>query len=99
MPTLQPIKFRFWQTGWFQVTLLTICAVVILFSSWLMAQLALHKKERLFSPGYPNKLIADKLDLSIDTVCSHLKHVFEKLHVNSRTEAVVRYMAFKRPQL
>jgi len=53
----------------------------------------------LLSQGYPNKLIADKLSLSIDTVCSHLKHVFEKLHVNSRTEAVVRYMASKRPQL
>ena len=53
----------------------------------------------LLSQGYPNKLIADKLGLSIDTVCSHLKHVFEKLHVNSRTEAVVRYMASKRPQL
>jgi DNA-binding NarL/FixJ family response regulator len=53
----------------------------------------------LLSQGYSNKLIADKLNLSIDTVCSHLKHVFEKLHVNSRTEAVVRYMASKRPQL
>jgi signal transduction histidine kinase len=47
MPTLQPIKVFFWQNGWFQVTLLTVCAVVILFSFWLMAQLALHKKERL----------------------------------------------------
>src|SRR6266481_2730677 len=53
----------------------------------------------LLSQGYPNKLIADQLKLSIDTVCSHLKHVFEKLHVNSRTEAVVRYMASKRPPL
>ncbi len=53
----------------------------------------------LLSQGYPNKLIADQLKLSIDTVCSHLKHVFEKLHVNSRTEAVVRYMASKRPEL
>jgi DNA-binding NarL/FixJ family response regulator len=53
----------------------------------------------LLSQGYSNKLIADKLGLSIDTVCSHLKHVFGKLHVNSRTEAVVRYMASKRPQL
>jgi DNA-binding NarL/FixJ family response regulator len=53
----------------------------------------------LLSQGYPNKVIADKLGLSIDTVCSHLKHVFGKLHVNSRTEAVVRYMASKRPQL
>src|SRR4029077_15764248 len=47
MPTLQPIKLLFWQTGWFQVTLLSVCGLVILFSLWLMAQLTLHKKERL----------------------------------------------------
>jgi DNA-binding NarL/FixJ family response regulator len=52
----------------------------------------------LLSQGYANKMIADKLDLSIDTVCSHLKHVFNKLHVSSRTEAVVRYMASKTPK-
>lgn len=52
----------------------------------------------LLSQGYSNKMIADKLDLSVDTVCSHLKHVFIKLHVSSRTEAVVRYMASKTPQ-
>lgn len=51
----------------------------------------------LLSQGYSNKLIADRLKLSIDTVCSHLKHVFNKLHVSSRTEAVVRYMASKTP--
>ena len=51
----------------------------------------------LLSQGYSNKLIAGKLEISIDTVCSHLKHVFEKLHVSSRTEAVVRYMASKTP--
>ena len=50
---------------------------------------------RLLSQGYSNKIIADKLDLSIDTVCSHLKRVFEKLHVSSRTEAVIRYIASK----
>ena len=54
---------------------------------------------RLLSQGFSNKQIAGKLELSIDTVCSHLKHVFDKLHVNSRTEAVVRYMASKRLQL
>jgi DNA-binding NarL/FixJ family response regulator len=53
----------------------------------------------LLAQGYSNKLIADKLELSIDTVCSHLKHVFDKLHVSSRTEAVVRYMSSKAPQL
>jgi DNA-binding NarL/FixJ family response regulator len=47
------------------------------------------------SQGYSNKQIADKLEVSVDTVCSHLKHVFRKLHVSSRTEAVVRYMASK----
>jgi DNA-binding NarL/FixJ family response regulator len=54
---------------------------------------------QLLSQGYANKMIADKLDISIDTVCSHLKHVFNKLHVSSRTEAVVRYMASKSSQL
>jgi len=50
---------------------------------------------KLLSQGYANKEIAEKLGLSVDTVCSHLKHVFSKLHVRSRTEAVVRYMASK----
>jgi signal transduction histidine kinase len=46
MPTLQPINVCFWQTGWFQITLLSVCGLVILFSLRLMAQLALHRKER-----------------------------------------------------
>ena len=48
MPSLQPIKVFFWQTGWFQITLLSVCALVILVSLRLMAQLALHRKERWF---------------------------------------------------
>jgi DNA-binding NarL/FixJ family response regulator len=51
----------------------------------------------LISKGDSNKMIADRLELSIDTVCHHLKHVFEKMHVCSRTEAVVRYIASKTP--
>jgi DNA-binding NarL/FixJ family response regulator len=49
----------------------------------------------LLSKGYSNKMVADNLKISVDTVCHHLKHVFDKLHVSSRTEAVVRYMASK----
>jgi DNA-binding NarL/FixJ family response regulator len=49
----------------------------------------------LLSKGHSNKMIADQLEISVDTVCHHLKHVFEKLHVSSRTEAVVRYLASK----
>ncbi|PWU09936.1 MAG: DNA-binding response regulator [Verrucomicrobia bacterium] len=60
-------------------------------------ELSLREEQilQLVSLGYSNKMIADKLQVSIDTVCSHLKHVFVKLHVNSRTEAVVRYIASK----
>ena len=46
MPLLLPIKVFFWQTGWFQIALLTVCGLVILISLRLMAQLALHQKER-----------------------------------------------------
>ena len=61
------------------------------------SRLSLREEQilQLLSQGYANKVIADKLNISIDTVCSHLKHVFNKLHVSSRTEAVVRYMASK----
>ena len=53
----------------------------------------------LLSKGHGNKAIADQLGLSIDTICHHLKHVFEKMHVRSRTEAAVRYMASKAPPI
>lgn len=46
----------------------------------------------LLTQGYVTKEIADKLSISYDTVRSHLKHIYEKLHVRSRTEAVIKYM-------
>lgn len=46
MPSVQPIHVFFWQTGWFQITLLAVCGLVILISLRLMAQLAFHQKER-----------------------------------------------------
>jgi DNA-binding NarL/FixJ family response regulator len=47
----------------------------------------------LLSKGYANKEIAEKLSVSYETVRDHLKHIYEKLHVHSRTEAVARYLA------
>ena len=47
----------------------------------------------LLSKGYSNKAIADHLKLSVETIYSHLKRVYEKMHVHSRTEAVIRYLA------
>jgi DNA-binding NarL/FixJ family response regulator len=49
------------------------------------------------SRGYSNKEIADRLHVSVDTVRTHLKHIYEKLHVRSRAEAVARYMSSKPP--
>jgi DNA-binding NarL/FixJ family response regulator len=42
--------------------------------------------------GYANKEIADKLDVSLPTVRSHLRSIYDKLHVRSRTEAVAKYL-------
>jgi DNA-binding NarL/FixJ family response regulator len=42
--------------------------------------------------GYAYKEIADRLNISIDTVRSYVRTVYEKLHVHSRTEAVVKFL-------
>lgn len=43
--------------------------------------------------GYSYKMIAAEMFISIDTVRSHIKKIYEKLHVNSKSEAVAK--AFK----
>jgi DNA-binding NarL/FixJ family response regulator len=39
--------------------------------------------------GRSNKLIGRALDLAPSTVKTHLEAIFQRLHVNSRTQAVV----------
>jgi len=57
--------------------------------------LKLSKREteilELLCEGLANKEIADRLDISVETVRVHLKHVYEKLHVRSRTEAAMKF--------
>jgi DNA-binding NarL/FixJ family response regulator len=38
------------------------------------------------------KEIAEKLNLSLRTVHTHLKNIYEKLHVRSRTQAILKYI-------
>lgn len=42
--------------------------------------------------GLAYKQIAYELGISINTIRTHLRHIYEKLHVQSRTEAVAKYL-------
>jgi two-component system, NarL family, nitrate/nitrite response regulator NarL len=45
---------------------------------------------RMVAKGYPNKTIADVLEISPWTVCTHLRRIFAKLRVSSRAAMVAR---------
>jgi DNA-binding NarL/FixJ family response regulator len=42
--------------------------------------------------GYVTKEIADKLAITPATVRFHLKHIYDKLHVRTRVEAVIKHL-------
>lgn len=44
----------------------------------------------LLTKGLSYKMIAAKIDISYHTVNAHLRHIYEKLHVNSLGEAVAK---------
>jgi DNA-binding NarL/FixJ family response regulator len=51
----------------------------------------------LLAGGFANKAIADRLGLTDGTVRWHLRHVYHKLHVRSRTEAALKFRSVKSP--
>ncbi|HEU5054288.1 MAG TPA: response regulator transcription factor [Hanamia sp.] len=57
-------------------------------------QLTTREKELLHSlvDGLSYKKIADKYFISISTVRSHIRHIYEKLHVNSKAQAVAKVL-------
>lgn len=45
--------------------------------------------------GMSYKMVADACQISYFTVCDHVKHIYEKLHVNSAPEAVVKALEMR----
>jgi DNA-binding NarL/FixJ family response regulator len=52
----------------------------------------------LLAEGHPNKQIADRMGVADGTVRWHLRHVYHKLHVRSRTEAALKYRSAQAEQ-
>lgn len=57
---------------------------------------SLSKRERetlaLLAEGFRYKEIADRLGIGIETVREYVRNTYRKLHVTSRTEAVVKFL-------
>lgn len=51
----------------------------------------------LLAGGCLYKEISERLDISLNTVRTHLKNIYEKLHVQSRSEATLKYLAREGP--
>src|SRR5262245_38227438 len=62
-----------------------------------MEELSVREREilELLAEGNSNKKIASRLGLTEGTVRWHLWHVYNKLHVRSRTEAVLKFQSAK----
>ena len=62
--------------------------------STVVVDLTEREKEVLdaLAKGFSYKEIADQLHISFETVRTHLRTIYEKLHVHSRTEAVLKYL-------
>lgn len=55
-----------------------------------------EKVMNLICEGKSNAQIAAQLELSVNTIKTHLRHVFKKLEVDNRTAATVRYLKISR---
>jgi DNA-binding NarL/FixJ family response regulator len=52
----------------------------------------------LLTKGYLYKEIAESMQVTYATVHTHIRHIYEKLHVRSRTEAVAKHLGQPRPR-
>jgi DNA-binding NarL/FixJ family response regulator len=58
--------------------------------------ISLTKREEEFlgflAQGYFYKEIANSLSISVETVRTHIRNIYEKLQVRTRTEAILKYL-------
>jgi DNA-binding NarL/FixJ family response regulator len=56
-------------------------------------KLSLREQEVIdcLAKGYLCREIAERLTISCNTVNTHVRHIYEKLHVRTRTEAVIKH--------
>ena len=50
---------------------------------------------KLLCQGHSYKMIADSMFVSWETVHSHIKNIYKKLNVNSKSEAVIKALKQK----
>lgn len=64
------------------------------FSNPVVDDYKLSEREKsvlhLLVDGNSYKMVASNMQISIDTVRSHIRNIYEKLHVNSKSEAVAK---------
>ena len=65
-----------------------------------MEQLTSRETEilSLLAKGHLYKEIADKMNISLDTVRTHLQHIYNKLQVHSRHAAVLKFLGQHAPK-
>jgi DNA-binding NarL/FixJ family response regulator len=51
---------------------------------------------KLLAEGFLSKEIAARLSINVQTVNYHLKQIYRKYHVRSRTEAAIKYLTYIR---
>ena len=58
------------------------------------ASLAPREREvlKLLADGCPYKEIANTMKVSLGTIRTYIERIYEKLHVHSRTEAVMKFL-------
>ena len=52
----------------------------------------------MLAKGYLYKEISDQLHLGLGTIKTYIRRIYEKLHVQSRTEAVLKYLGQENPK-